>query len=242
MGRRTPMPHWRFRRRHERRPRAGSRAFARPVHGRFHGRVHGRVQPHSHGHVHGHAQERAHERSRACLLTSRIASILTDVSSRILTDAFASLFTSKAASRSYQDRMANSGHKTQRDSKPCLCLLETCARDRGAWGSKYRLLHISCDFILTTETRRHGERLGAWFCRSPDSRCPPCLSASVVRCGIPGGLSGGATPDPIPNSVVKPSCADGTWAACPGRVGRRRDKYGEPPRAIWSLGVSCFGL
>ena len=27
---------------------------------------------------------------------------------------------------------------------------------------------------------------------------------------FPGGYSGGATPDPIPNSVVKPTRADGT--------------------------------
>ena len=30
---------------------------------------------------------------------------------------------------------------------------------------------------------------------------------------FPGGFSGGATPDPIPNSVVKPTRADGTSTA-----------------------------
>ncbi len=30
---------------------------------------------------------------------------------------------------------------------------------------------------------------------------------------FPGGFSGGATPDPIPNSVVKPTRADGTSRA-----------------------------
>ena len=37
---------------------------------------------------------------------------------------------------------------------------------------------------------------------------------------FPGGLCGGATPVPIPNTEAKPSSADGTGN---GRVGRRRD-------------------
>ena len=39
---------------------------------------------------------------------------------------------------------------------------------------------------------------------------------------VSGGDSGGVTPDPIPNSVVKPSSADGTVGSPYGRVGRRR--------------------
>ena len=38
-----------------------------------------------------------------------------------------------------------------------------------------------------------------------------------------GALSGGGTPDSIPNSEVKPTSADGTWMLCPGRVGQRQD-------------------
>ena len=30
-----------------------------------------------------------------------------------------------------------------------------------------------------------------------------------------GGDSGGVTPVPIPNTVVKPTSADGTWDECP---------------------------
>src|SRR4029079_16835194 len=39
---------------------------------------------------------------------------------------------------------------------------------------------------------------------------------------VSGGDSGGVTPDPIPNSAVKPSSADGTIGSPYGRVGRRR--------------------
>ena len=53
---------------------------------------------------------------------------------------------------------------------------------------------------------------------------------------IPGDYRGGETPDPIPNSAVKPSCADGTWALCPGRVGRRRDEYEKPRDSLESRG------
>jgi hypothetical protein len=37
---------------------------------------------------------------------------------------------------------------------------------------------------------------------------PPSRFAPV--CSVPGGLSEEVTPDPIPNSVVKLFCADGT--------------------------------
>ena len=39
---------------------------------------------------------------------------------------------------------------------------------------------------------------------------------------FPGDNSGGETPVPIPNTAVKPSCADGTAEFC-GRVGRCQD-------------------
>ena len=32
---------------------------------------------------------------------------------------------------------------------------------------------------------------------------------------ISGGHSGGVTPVPIPNTEVKPACADGTWGVAP---------------------------
>src|SRR5262249_8271630 len=39
---------------------------------------------------------------------------------------------------------------------------------------------------------------------------------------VSGGNGGGETPVPIPNTAVKPSCADGTARSPCGRVGRRR--------------------
>lgn len=39
-----------------------------------------------------------------------------------------------------------------------------------------------------------------------------------------GGSREGGTPDPIPNSEVKLTSADGTWTLGPGRVGRRQDR------------------
>ena len=53
--------------------------------------------------------------------------------------------------------------------------------------------------------------------RKRGSRCNPMgprLRHTGVTFGqFPGGFSGGATPDPIPNSVVKPTRADGTSRA-----------------------------
>ena len=46
------------------------------------------------------------------------------------------------------------------------------------------------------------------------------VSRSCVR--FPGDYCGRVTPDPIPNSVVKPSSADGTAGFLCGRVGRRQ--------------------
>ncbi len=57
---------------------------------------------------------------------------------------------------------------------------------------------------------------------------------------VSGGDSGGATPVPIPNTVVKPSSADGTIGSPYGRVGRRRIKIERPDlergRAFFSFG------
>ena len=39
---------------------------------------------------------------------------------------------------------------------------------------------------------------------------------------MPGGYGGGAIPVPIPNTEVKPPCADGTAPLRRGRVGGRR--------------------
>jgi hypothetical protein len=56
-----------------------------------------------------------------------------------------------------------------------------------------------------------------------------------------GGDSGGVTPDPIPNSAVKPSSADGTIESLYGRVGRCRILlFNESPNFIKILGLSLF--
>jgi hypothetical protein len=54
-----------------------------------------------------------------------------------------------------------------------------------------------------------------------------------------GGDSGGVTPDPIPNSAVKPSSADGTIRSPYGRVGRCRI-YIERPTLILECGPFAF--
>lgn len=46
------------------------------------------------------------------------------------------------------------------------------------------------------------------------------LQSREIRVALPGGFSGGVTPDPIPNSEVKSSSADDT--AIRGKVGRRQ--------------------
>ena len=51
-----------------------------------------------------------------------------------------------------------------------------------------------------------------------------CIENQVSR-RISGDYGGGETPDPIPNSEVKSSCADGTAALGGGRVGRCRIKF-----------------
>ena len=43
---------------------------------------------------------------------------------------------------------------------------------------------------------------------------PRTVSNKYVN-SFPGGYGGEATPVPIPNTVVKLSCADGTWDASP---------------------------
>ena len=47
-----------------------------------------------------------------------------------------------------------------------------------------------------------------------------------MRFDFPGGYGGGATPDPIPNSEVKPSSAHDTGIA--GKVGRCQDFVSTP--------------
>ena len=46
---------------------------------------------------------------------------------------------------------------------------------------------------------------------------------SIKKHHSSGATCGGATPDPIPNSEVKPASADGTRTLSPGRVGQRRN-------------------
>ena len=46
---------------------------------------------------------------------------------------------------------------------------------------------------------------------------------------FPGDLTGGGPPVPIPNTVVKPTRADDTWALGPGKIGRRQDYLSKAP-------------
>jgi hypothetical protein len=61
-----------------------------------------------------------------------------------------------------------------------------------------------------------------------------------VRClnPFPGGYSAVAPPDPIPNSEVKRSCADGS-VDFHARVGHRQGLYPEKPSPL-SVGVFAF--
>src|SRR5690348_2227694 len=92
----------------------------------------------------------------------------------------------------------------------------------------------------------------------------PCHALRVPwsRPHLPGGDGGGATPDPIPNSVVKPSSADGTAQATvwesrtpPGlfffpsrsvcRFPRRTERFFLPrvsPRPCRRLVLPCSGM
>lgn len=57
--------------------------------------------------------------------------------------------------------------------------------------------------------------------------------ASVISLfPLSGGYGGRVTPDSIPNSEVKPACADGTAGLSCGRVGRCRS-YFEAPQTIF---------
>ena len=49
--------------------------------------------------------------------------------------------------------------------------------------------------------------------RRQESRCPSALFLLSLSLKTSGDHSGGVTPDPIPNSAVKPSSADGTTRA-----------------------------
>ena len=44
-----------------------------------------------------------------------------------------------------------------------------------------------------------------------------------------GGDSGGVTPVPIPNTEVKPACADGTWDECPWESRSPPDFFEQEP-------------
>ena len=83
-------------------------------------------------------------------------------------------------------------------------------------------------------------------------RCSPCLhrvcytSLSRLFGGwgskvIPGGYCGGVPPLPIPNSEVKPACADGTAMQC-GRVGDRPLSDESPPRGSMRRPGAAFGF
>jgi len=61
--------------------------------------------------------------------------------------------------------------------------------------------------------------------------------------------SGRGTPDPIPNSAVKPASADGTWTLRPGRVSQRQRNaffdYVKPASADGTVGhlrILCASL
>ena len=60
----------------------------------------------------------------------------------------------------------------------------------------------------------------------------PVPIAKAVERMVSGGYGGGDIPVPIPNTAVKPTCADGTWGSPPGRVGRRRDFLKDPHRKV----------
>ena len=66
----------------------------------------------------------------------------------------------------------------------------------------------------------------------------PVLITSVVERKVSGGYGGGDIPVPIPNTAVKPTCADGTWGSPPGRVGRRRISQTKDPHL--AVGVFCI--
>lgn len=65
------------------------------------------------------------------------------------------------------------------------------------------------------------------------------LCSNLVSGFYAGVFSGGATPDPIPNSEVKSSCADDTIF---GKVGRRRHKAQKPSGALNPLSAPISGI
>src|SRR5450631_3973931 len=70
------------------------------------------------------------------------------------------------------------------------------------------------------------------------SRLTPVPITKVVERKVSGGYGGGDIPVPIPNTAVKPTCADGTWGFPPGRVGRRRDFLKDPHRKVGVFRIS----
>ena len=70
------------------------------------------------------------------------------------------------------------------------------------------------------------------------SRLTPVQTTKVVERMFSGGYGGGDIPVPIPNTAVKPTCADGTWGSPPGRVGRRRDFLKSPHQLVGALRIA----
>src|SRR5689334_18666437 len=62
--------------------------------------------------------------------------------------------------------------------------------------------------------------------------------SATAHNGLPGGNSGREPPDPIPNSEVKTSSADGSVGLSHARVGHRQAFNAKPP--VLRPGVFCF--
>ena len=63
----------------------------------------------------------------------------------------------------------------------------------------------------------------------PKLRVPRCDNAARAHNGLPGENSGREPPDPIPNSEVKTSSADGSVELFHARVGHRQALNAKPP-------------
>ena len=66
------------------------------------------------------------------------------------------------------------------------------------------------------------------------------VRAARAHNGLPGGNSGREPPDPIPNSEVKTSSADGSVGLSHARVGHRQALNAKPP--VVRPGVFLFGV
>ena len=67
-------------------------------------------------------------------------------------------------------------------------------------------------------------------------------SSLTQRTGLSDDHSERGPPDPIPNSEVKPLCADGSVGSPHVRVGHRQAFNYENPASIWKWGFYCFGV